>query len=183
MRPQVTPDRIAALSLCRAADTLEQVTADPSAWFFVILDLHRALYTGLVAAQSAFFSAGAFKDRDEWLKFVERSRTNPNAQPPASKPFVPFLPELLKMAEAKWYPSVPPLQLTKEQRADITKLSALRHDLEYVKPEGWPLDTTEMPRIVRNVAAVFEALFENFKHHLELDEVDQAHAALSRLKA
>jgi hypothetical protein len=88
---------------------------------------------------------------------------------------VPVLSDLLAMAEAG-SPSLQPLQLTQEQRADITELSTRRHDLEHVKPESLAIDTTHLPRIAKNVAAVFDVLSE-------LDEIDQADAALRKLKA
>ena len=178
----IDPDRLALLSLCRAANALEQTTADPRTWFFIILDLHRALYAALIAAlsASAFDEAYGDKLRSQWKEFWEKSRTDPNAQPPTSDR-VPSLCDLIAMAEAG-SSSLQPLQLTQEQRADIKILSERRHDLEHVKPQRWALYTTDMPRIGRNVAAVIEVLFEAFKHHLELDEIDQANSALGRLK-
>jgi hypothetical protein len=137
----------------------------------------------LVAALSAFSFEDAYGDklRSQWKEFWEKSRTDPNAQPPTSNR-VPVLSDLLAMAEAG-SPSLQPLQLTQEQRADITELSTRRHDLEHVKPESLAIDTTHLPRIAKNVAAVFDVLSEAFSHHLELDEIDQADAALRKLKA
>jgi len=40
----ITPHHLAALSLCRAAEALERVASDRTTWFFIILDLHRALH-------------------------------------------------------------------------------------------------------------------------------------------
>jgi hypothetical protein len=179
---EIDPGRLASLSLCRAANALEHTTADPSAWFFIILDLNRALYAALVAALSALSREGAFdaKLRTEWLQYFENSRSNPNAKAPTSN-LVPSLETLLTMAEAGSR-SVQPLDLTQEQRADIIRLNEFRNDLEHVKPESWLLDTTGLPRITKNVAAAFEQLFESFQHQLELDEVERTDAALSKLK-
>ena len=52
MYAEITPHHLAALSVRRAADTLEQTEADPTTWFFVILDLHRALYINRVICLS-----------------------------------------------------------------------------------------------------------------------------------
>jgi hypothetical protein len=49
----ITPHHLAALSLSRAADALPSTETDPATWFFIILDLHRALYCALIAALSA----------------------------------------------------------------------------------------------------------------------------------
>jgi hypothetical protein len=71
MYARINPDRLALLSLCRAANALNRVTADPTTWFFIILDLHRALYAALVAALSAFSFEDAYGDklRSQWKEF------------------------------------------------------------------------------------------------------------------
>jgi len=46
----ITPHHLAALSLCRGAEALERAASDHTTWFFVILDLHRALHCALIAA-------------------------------------------------------------------------------------------------------------------------------------
>jgi hypothetical protein len=177
----INPDRLAALSLCRAANAVEQAAADPRTWFFIILDLNRALYAALVAALSAsafdeVYSSGL---RMQWSEFWEKSRTDPNARPPTGN-FVPELKELLAMAEAG-SSSMQPLHLTQEQRADIMKLNEYRGNLEHVKPENSTLVSTDLPRIAKNAAEVFEVLFEAFKHHLEMDEIERANYALGKL--
>jgi hypothetical protein len=59
----ITPDHLAALSLRRAADGVNATAADPTNWFFIILDLHRALYRALVAALTGTAGIGAFSDK------------------------------------------------------------------------------------------------------------------------
>src|SRR5215831_1004445 len=177
----INPDRLAALSLCRAANAVEQAAADPRTWFFIILDLNRALYAALVAAlsASAFDEVYSPKLRMQWSEFWEKSRTDPNARPPTGN-FVPELKGVLAMAEAGSL-SMQPLHLSQEQRADIMKLNEYRGNLEHVKPENSALDSTDLPRIAKNAAGVFEVLFEAFKHHLEVDEIERAYCALGKL--
>jgi hypothetical protein len=76
MYAEITPHHLAALSIRRAADALEQTEADPTTWFFVILDLHRALYCALIAALSGSAGIGAYSDklRIEWIEWFEKSR-------------------------------------------------------------------------------------------------------------
>jgi len=178
MYATINPDRLALRSLCRAANALEQVAADRTIWFFIILDLHRALYAALVAALSAFEFDRAYgpEHREQWSKFWENSRTDPNARPPTSTR-VPFLEELLAMAQAERL-----LRLTQEQQVDFERLKTYRGNLEHVKPDNWSLPITDLPGIANNVALAFEQLFERFQHHLELDEIDQTNSALRRLK-
>jgi hypothetical protein len=64
MYAEITPHHLAALSVRRAADALEQTEADPTTWFFVILDLHRALYCALIAAPSGAVGIGAYPDKN-----------------------------------------------------------------------------------------------------------------------
>jgi len=179
MYARITPDRLATCSLCRAANGLERVTADPAVWFFIILDLNRALYAALVAALSAenFDEAYGPKLQIQWRQFWENTRTDPNAQSPTSNR-VPYLPELIEMAQTAQL-----LHLAEKQRSDIMKLNELRDNLEHVKPGGWSHNTSDLPRIVKNVAVAFEPLFDRFQHHLEEDEVERTKFVIDRLKA
>jgi hypothetical protein len=139
MYATISPDRLATLSLSRAASALKQVTADPTIWFFVILDLNRALYAALVAALSAssFDRAYSPKLRAQWSEFWENRRTDPDARAPTLNR-VPFLEELLTMAQTEQL-----LHLTQEQQRDFETLNEYRGNLEHVKPESWSLDTTD----------------------------------------
>jgi hypothetical protein len=172
----ISPDRLAVLSLCRAANALEQVAADPRTWFFIILDLNRAVTAALVAALSAFSFEDAFDNKlgAQWKAFFEKNAPQPDSFR------VPFLEGLFTLAEAGT-PSMQPLQLAQEQRADILRLNEYRHCLEHIKPENWALDSTDLPRIAKSAAGVFDVLFETFKHHLELDEIERANCALVKL--
>ena len=121
---RITADQLAALSLCRAANALEQAAAAPATWFFIILDLNRAVTAALVAALSAFDFTEAYdaKFRARLKAFLED-----DAQEPGEFR-VPFLEDLLALAAAGTT-SMQPLQLTEEQRADILTLNKYRHRL------------------------------------------------------
>jgi hypothetical protein len=175
----ITPARLAVRSLCRAANALGQVAADPEIWFFIILDLNRALYAALVGALDASSLEGAYDPglRMQWLKFWENTRSDPNAQPPTSNR-VPFLNELLTMAQTEQL-----IHLTEVQQHDLETLKTYRGNLEHIKPDIWFLRTTDLPRIVKNVAMVFEPLLERFQHRLEEDEVERTKFVVDSLKA
>ena len=72
----ITPQHLAALSLRRASDALEELASDPTTWLFVIMDLHRALYCALVAALSGPADMGAYTDkvRADWAAYHEATR-------------------------------------------------------------------------------------------------------------
>jgi hypothetical protein len=172
---RINPDSLATLSLCRAANAVEQATADPTTWLFIILDLNRAVTAALVAALSAYDFTEAYDDnsRARLRAFLEG-----DAQEPSFR--VPFLEGLLTLAE-EGTTSMQPLQLTQEQRADILTLNEYRHRLEHIRPETLLLNPTELPRIAKNAAGVFEVMFQVFKHHLEPDELERTNCALGKL--
>jgi hypothetical protein len=173
---RINPDRLATLSLCRAANVVEQAAADPTIWFFIILDLNRAVTAALVAALSAYDFAEAYdaKFRARLKAFFEDDAQEPG-------PFrVPSFEELLALA-AGGTTSMQPLQLTEEQRTDILTLNKYRHRLEHVKPETLLLNSNELPRIAKNAAGVFEIMLQAFKHHLEPDEIERTNCALGKL--
>src|SRR4051794_28081963 len=123
----ITPHHLAALSLCRAAGGLAQVDADSTVWFFVILDLQRALYSALIEALSGSAGIGAYTDKlqAEWSAWFEASRDDPDLPPPLGSSVQHFN-QLLERA---------PLELlAPQQREDIVKLNQLRGNLEHVKP-------------------------------------------------
>ena len=121
---RISPDQLATLSLCRAANAVEQTAADPTTWFFIILDLNRAVTAALVAALSAYDFAEAYdaKFRARLKAFFEDDAQEPG-------PFrVPPFEELLALAAAGTT-SMQPLQLTEEQRTDILRLNGFRHGI------------------------------------------------------
>jgi hypothetical protein len=72
-----------------------------------------------------------------------------------------------------------PLQLTSEQRTDISKLNEFRGDLEHVKPRSWLLAVGGLPRMGANVAKAFAALLPSFSHQLEPEEIKQVETAVA----
>ena len=173
---RITAEQLATLSLCRAANAVEQAAADPTTWFFIILDLNRAVTAALVAALSAYDFAEAYdaKFRARLKAFLEDDAQEPGAFR------VPPFEELLALAAAGTT-SMQPLQLTEEQRTDILRLNGFRHRLEHMRPETLLLDPTELPRIAENAAGVFEIMFQVFKHHLEPHEIERTNCALRKL--
>jgi hypothetical protein len=181
---EITPQHLAALSLIRAAAAIEETALDPTMWFFIILDLHRAVYCALVAALASTTHIGAFPDKlkAEWLEYFEESRSNPDVRPPRGDYVLPFV-GLLERAENETLHMIgSPLQLRPDQRADIVKLNEFRDDLEHVKPQSWHLMVEGLPRMVANAAKAFEVLLESFAYHLENDELAKLERALLKIK-
>jgi hypothetical protein len=174
----ITPHQLAALSLCRAADAVPQAADNSTVWFFVILDLHRALYSALIDALSGSAGIGAYEDelQAEWSNWFEASRTNPDLAAPVGN-FVQRFNQLLKRAQKGT------LKLTPEQRADIVKLNELRGNLEHVKPETWCLEIAGLPRICASATAAFAVLLETFHFRLDENELERTKAAIATLSS
>jgi hypothetical protein len=62
------------------------------------------------------------------------------------------------------------------------KLKELRGRLEHVKPEGWSLEVSGLPQISVSVAVAFATLLESFAQRLEVDELDQVKASISKIR-
>jgi hypothetical protein len=176
----ITPHHLAALSLSRAADALPSTETDPATWFFIILDLHRALYCALIAALSGTAEIGAYPEwlRAKWIDYFEKNRTDPHAKAPKEDYVLSFV-KLLSKAENE---SPPLLQLTPERRTDILKLNEFRSDLEHVKPRTWCLEIGGLPRMSMVAAEAFEILLQSFRHRLEEKEIEQVETAISTIK-
>jgi hypothetical protein len=182
---RITPHQLAALSLCRAADTLEQAASNPASWFFVFVDLHRALYCALVAATSGPAGIGAYDDKlqAEFIRAWDESRGEPYPREPAPKRrgkkfddehhVLPFI-ELLQRAK---------LQLSPEQHEDIVRLNAFRDKLEHVKPETWSVPVAGLDRMCASASTAFANLLESFSRCLQAEELTQVEAALSKFAA
>jgi hypothetical protein len=190
---RITPHQLAAHSLCRAADTLEQTTSNPVSWFFVIVDLHRALYSALVAVMSGPAGIGAYNDKlqAEFIRAWDASRGEPHPREPAPKPgqksdehYVLGFIELLQRAETgSGHMWGLPLQLSPEQHEDIVRLNALRDKLEHVKPETWSLPVADLDQMCASAGTAFAKLLESFSRHLQADELTQVQTALSKFAA
>jgi hypothetical protein len=174
---EITPHDLAALSLCRAADSLEKTNSQPSTWFFVILDLHRALYCALIASLAGSAQIGVYSEKlqAEWLAYFESSRTDPDAEAPTGDYVLSFR-ELLSQAEVQ----NPLLQLTEERRTDILMLNDFRGNLEHVKPQSWCLEVGGLPRMSASAACAFEMLLQSFAHKLQAPS--EIEAAISKVK-
>lgn len=180
----ITPDHLAFLSLRRSAQAIEGVIDDPRNWFFMILDLNRAIYCALIATLSGTAHIGVYQEKlaGAWLDYFEKSRKDPDELPPTAQYVLPFT-QLLERAERGTADMLgPALALTPQQRSDILKLNEFRNDLEHVKPQTWSLATDGLPRMCASAAVAFEVLLQSFLHHLERHELEILEGAISRLK-
>jgi hypothetical protein len=181
---ETSPHHLSALCVVRADRGIKETESDPLQWFFVIVDLHRALNCALVAALRGTAGIGAYsvKLRREWLNFFEESRVR-EVSPPINDRVEPFL-QLLERAQQ---PSPDlmgePLVLTSEEKDDLDKLNFIRDNVEHVKATAWYVEVAGLPRICRSVAHALNQLFSlpPVYMHLEDSELTAAREAIHRI--
>jgi len=114
---------------------------------------------------------------------LEASRTgNPNA--PNSHRVEDFT-ELLRRAQL---PSPDllgdPLKLDARQLKDLEQLNGLRDDIEHVKPLGWSLEVSGLPRICGAAAEALSQLYAlpPIHNHLSEAELSEAKSAVDYIR-
>ena len=174
---ETSPQHLAMLCVVRADMTINLIPTDPAQWFFVIVDLHRALNCALVAALRGTAGIGAYppKLRRRWLEYFDRSRTN-DVDSPDSQRVEPFLELLRRAQEASPVLQGEHLTLTAERMNDLVKLNYLRDDIEHVKPVDWYLEVVGLPRICRAAAYALAHLFSLPPVNMHLSDLERADA-------
>jgi hypothetical protein len=121
---ETSPNQLSALCVVRANRAISETLADPEQWFFVIVDLHRALNSALVAALRGSAGIGAYplKLRIQWLDYFEKSRTSA-IEPPNRDRVEPFLDLLSRAQKASPDLQGEPLVLTDQEKKDLEKLT------------------------------------------------------------
>ena len=177
---ETSPHQLSALCVVRANRAIHEAATDPAQWFLVIVDLHRALNSALVAALRGSAGIGAYplKLRQEWLDYFEQSRTKDVAAPKQDR-VEPF-PVLLSLSQ-KASPDLQgePLRLSPQESKDLEKLNSLRDDIEHVKPTAWSLEVAGLPRIARSAATALAHLYLLPPVYMHLKETELAEAQLA----
>ena len=182
---ETSPQHLSVLCVLRAERTMRLTLCDPTQWFLVIPDLHRALSCALVAALQGTAGIGAYgpKLRQRWLEYLEATRTNREVLPPDGDKVESFT-ELLQRVQV---PSPElrgdPLLLTAQQLEDLHKLNVLRGDIEHVKPASWFLEVAGLPRICRAAAYALGHLYNlpPLFIHLEEPELESGRRAVENI--
>jgi hypothetical protein len=181
---ETSPHQLSALCVARASRAINETVSDPTQWFLVIADLHRALNSALVAALRGSAGIGAYpvKLRRQWLDFYEQSRTS-EIEPPSQDRVEPFLNLLNRAQLASLDLQGEPLALTAQEMKDLEKLNSLRDDIEHVKPTAWSLEVAGLPRIARVAAGAIGQLYSLPPVFMHLSELERTSArdAISRI--
>lgn len=118
----------------RAGQFISQTEANPSAWKWVVLALHGALYG---------FAIAACKDTD-YQTVVRRTKKG-------TEHLISFDEALTMCADPAWMGTVHrglALQLTDSQKDSIRRLKkTLRNNFEHYVPGGWSIEIHGLPRI------------------------------------
>ena len=173
---RTSPQKLAVLCILRAAKTIKDSENDTELWFLAIPELHRAVYSALVAALSGTHGTGAFasKVQASWLEWL-RGDWDKNNPPKSDR--VDTFENLLKKAQRKTQEVVgdlmgEPLQLSAQECSDLRKLNEFRDDIEHVKPTSWSLEVAGLPRIANSVVSVLRQLFKCSSILMHLSEAE-----------
>jgi hypothetical protein len=177
---ETSPHQLSALCVVRANRAVRETATDPAQWFLVIVDLHRALNSALVAALRGSAGIGAYplKLRRQWLDYFEQSRTKDVAAPKQDR-VEPFLVLLSQAQTASPELLGEPLTLSAQELKDLEKLNSLRDDIEHVKPTAWSLEVAGLPRIARSAATALAHLYLLPPVYMHLREAELAEAQLA----
>ncbi len=179
------PRRMAVLCIQRAAETIRSAEQNTALWFLAIPELHRAVYSALVAALTGTHGTGAYARRDRrgspgWLQ-GDQDMSSPNSQ------WVDTFENLL--ARAQQTTAVAdlggePLKLAGQICRDLRKLNELRDDIEHVKPGGWSLEVGGLPRIANSAVVALRHLFScsSIRIHLSEAEIQAAEGAFRTIE-
>jgi hypothetical protein len=157
-----TPMQLCLLYLEQAACEAERAVEDPQRWFLAVPEMHRALNCALVAALSGSAGIGAYplKIRRQWVAHFEHPDWPDRPAPRDDRidPFTMLLARAQDAAEPEMHNR--PIVLTEAQRANLARLTDLRDDMEHVKPRGWSIEASRLPRILAAAAAAIEQLLQ-----------------------
>jgi hypothetical protein len=140
---------------------------DPQAFKWAALALHAALQGACVCHLTTTFApVGAVTERNaaEWLAWSERSRSDPDAKPPAT--YLMMLPDLLKAVRKPdtiggGSPS-PGVTIGDGELNWLLRFhEGLRNHLVHFSPQGWSIEISGLPGLAelsaRIIADVLEA--------------------------
>jgi hypothetical protein len=151
------------------------VCGDVMRWKWLFIALHNALQGACVcalrgagASDAAVLSSASAK---AWWKWLDVDSRNDNSLAPKDARWLARMLELYDRAKSPAYLQEPHrLQPHAQMDCDVKKLNDLRNDFLHFVPEGWSLDVSGMPRIVRNCCEAFEHLAvkqPTFLRHLD----------------
>lgn len=177
---ETSPHQLSALCVVRANKAINEAATDPTQWFLVIVDLHRALNSALVAALRGSAGIGAYplKLRRQWLDYFEQSRTE-DVAPPDQDRVEPFLVLLSRAQKPSPDLQGEPLALSPQESKDLEKLNSLRDDIEHVKPTAWSLEVAGLPRISKSAANALAHLYLLPPVYMHLSETELSEAQLA----
>lgn len=147
-------------SIRHALRCAEYVAEDPQAWKWAALALHLALQGACVChLTTSFAPVGAVTPRNaaEWLAFVERSRTDPDAGAPRTQ--LMGLPNLLKAVRkpnsAGDRSNDAGIAISDTELAWLKRFhDTVRNQFVHFAPMGWTIEVSGIPLIGALIARI-----------------------------
>lgn len=173
---RTSPIRLCLLYLEQAAHEAERAVQDPPRWFIAAPEMHRALNCALVAVLSGSEGVGAYSEkiRLQWVAHFQRPNW-PDLPEPSNDRVQSFT-DLLARAQDPDDPWIRgrPIKLTTAQLSDLARLTKLRDNMEHVKPRGWSIEVSGLPRILAAAAEAMAQLLQEALCRTELEEEEAA---------
>ncbi len=177
-------------ALEHSAELAEHLADDVKLWRWLIISLHSALQGACVSALRGRDTAGITMLTEKsaaevWHWLDVDSRHDPEAPMPKERLAAP-LDLFARVRNQRYLPAPHALDTGPEILADVIRLNRLRNKFVHFVPQGWSLELSGMPRIVRHVSEVIEHLavtHPTFWHHLDQRKRGRISSALKRLRS
>ena len=140
------------------------VAEDPQAWKWVALGLHSALQGACVCHliwSAPPLGAVTSRNAEEWIEYLEDSRTNPQARRP--KTYLMALPDLLKAVRkprsAGDRSNLAGIAISDSELSWLCNFhEQIRNQFVHFEPRGWSIEVSGIPEIAKFVSRVIQEI-------------------------
>lgn len=181
---ELTPERVAVLSLIDCAEQLERSASDTNRLAFAAKSAHLALQAALTAALAGTANIGAHapKLRSKHLKYLEDCREG-CAEAPESDRVMSFS-DLLDAATKEPLPwTGTPVTVSSYQLSMLDRLTAVRNAVEHPKQHVHSIEPRYVAEAIPVAAVVAFELLKIMFHHLEDAEITETERAVRRIES
>jgi hypothetical protein len=149
-----------AASLRHVLACRQLTSSDPHAWKWVVLALHSALQGACVChlvTTASPVGAVTEKNAGEWLRFIEASRTDPDAKRPRTSllPLSDLLKRIRKPYSAGDRSNTDGIPISDAELNWLLRFhNDLRNQFVHFEPMGWSLEVSGIPDLARLIARI-----------------------------
>ncbi len=171
---EITPERVAIISLKDCFDQLERSGAEPLRLALSAKSAHLAMQAALTAAIAGSANIGAHPEKLRLQHLAHLHDRGAGKIPRPESDRVMTFGELLNSAinqPLEWSSS--PLSVTEDERYLLDRLTTLRHGVEHPKQMSWYIEPLFITQTLPVAARLTVRLLEDVFHHLEAGELEE----------